>query len=240
MADFGDEIHNDAFGVIGISHVQGRRDLFMIDYPQDHYVVLTIKQAKLNRHLSRDWVFPETEIIRVALSETQFARMISSPNRGEGVPCTLERYTDPKSGEFKSPKLEGTYAGKVATFAAEVKDDAKQAAQGMAEALAALDAVLAGGAVKKGDLHEVRAKIAKAKQEVDSNLGFVVQSAEEAINAAADNAKAEVNAHVDFVMTRLGEQALGAHLQAAIANGADPAQIGRSISAAIAPPEDQV
>lgn len=228
---------HDAFGMIGVSRVSGRANLFGVDYPQDHYITLKIKRAKLQRDLSNDWYFGKGEIIEISMSEVQYARMISSPNHGDGVPCTLSRYTDPVTGEYKTPRLPDDHAARPETFAKEVRETGQRSAERLNEALADLDAILAGGAPKKGDLTKVREKLRASAQGLSSSLGFVVQQAEEAIHKSATNAMTEVDAHIDFAMTRLGERALGSRLAEALDSGHTAGSIGELILTALAPPE---
>lgn len=232
---------HDAYGVIGVSHVSGQKDLFMVDYPQEHYVVLRIKKAETRRNLSNTNVFGKAEIIEVAMSEVQWARMIAAPNRNDGVPCTLSRYTDPLTKEYKTPKLEGQHAASVETFSAEVRAAGSKVAGRVQEAQSILTSILAGGAPRKADLQKLKEALYFANQGLESSLGFVVGQAEEAIHKSAESAKAEVEAHVDFVMTKLGERALGERLQDAVRLGHQPADVGRLIAGALSDrPDDEV
>ena len=80
-----------AFGQIGVSRVQGGNGtLYGSDFRHHGYVVVRIAHSTMQRDLSRDWYHAGKQIIEVALSESQWATMVSSLNMGEGVPCTIE------------------------------------------------------------------------------------------------------------------------------------------------------
>lgn len=221
-----------AFGMVQLSHVSGRRPLFQVDYPQDHYVVLRIHTAEHHRMLSNDWLHEKARIVEIAMSEVQWARFITSPNT-QGIPCTLTDYRDPKSGEWLHPTLPDDHAASTKTFRNEVAARGRRAAEGVKAAVQLVDDILKGGAIRKGDVQKLKATLAKAHQELASNLGFVVEQAEEAIEKSAESAKAEVDAHIDFAMQRLGERALGERLAAAIAAGVDVKALGRGVALAV-------
>lgn len=218
-----------AFGKVRISHVNGRRNLFMVDYPQQHFVTLSISTAALERSLSNDWTYADKQIIEIALSEVQFARLISTPNT-EGVPCTLQSYTDPVSGEYLRPKLPDNHVGAQKTFSDEISQKAKKVATGVGEALALVKQLLAGGPIKKSELQKVKDTLHQAHMNLAENLSFVVKQAEEAIETAVESGKAEVDAHVDYAMVRLGERALGTSIQSFIDKGGDVKLIGEHVS----------
>lgn len=228
--DFGETIEHPAFGIVGVSRVSGRRNLFGVDHPQEHYISLTIKRAELARSDTRDRVFGREEIVQIVMSETQYARMISTPNHGDGVPCTLAHYHDPRQGKFIQVTLPDDDRSKVDTFSAAVRTRAEDASAGIRDAMAQIDSILASGPVRKGDLQAVRESLRSASQQVADNLPYVVQEAEEAIGEAAMNAQAEISAFVEHTMARLGERALGDRLQAVLEAGGNPADFGRLVA----------
>ena len=84
------ELHHDAFGMIGVTIVTGGSDtLFGSDLKHGQTVRIRIKRARSQRNHSRDSFFAEDSLVEVTLSHTQFAEMITSPNRGDGIPCTI-------------------------------------------------------------------------------------------------------------------------------------------------------
>lgn len=86
----GDEVH-PAFGMIQANRVsQGPTGavLFDSDVQHHHYVTLKIMGATRKRDLHRDWIHESGQYIEVAMSEAQWAGLISSMNT-TGTPCTL-------------------------------------------------------------------------------------------------------------------------------------------------------
>jgi len=223
-------IEHEAFGKISLSRVSGEANLFMVDYPQGHFVTLTVKGARLGRRGASDYVYSQEMICELSLSEVQFARLISSMNT-DGVPCTLNYYTDPKTGKFIAPKLPEKHAADKETYVDDVKNRAKATATGVNDALAQVETLLkTPGSIRKGDLENIRELLYHANMQLDANLPYVVESAEEAIETASESAKGEIEAHAAFVLDRLGREALGERLEQALAAGVDPSAIGEIVA----------
>ena len=105
----------------------------------------------------------------------------------------------------------------------------------LAKANALLTDILKGP-LRKGDLQEVLDLLRSARGAATNGLPFVAEQAHEAIDTATQHARAEIDAHVDNAMMKLGERALGQQLQAAIEAGADPRDIGKALLTFINPP----
>jgi hypothetical protein len=226
-----DTIH-PAFGQIDVHRIHGSKRLFAVDYPQDHFIRLTVHTTKLNRNLASDRTFSEREVIVVDMSEVQWARLIASPNTS-GVACTLARYRDPETGEYLTPQLPEKDFADADTFKNEIKDRAKKAVVEVEAAYDKLAELLQGGPLRKGDLHEVLEMLRSGSQSLASNLPYVVERAGETIDTATENAKTEVGAFVDFAMLKLGERALGDKVREALAAGTDLRAIGRQVADAV-------
>uniref|UniRef100_A0AB74UH04 Uncharacterized protein n=1 Tax=Caulobacter phage BL57 TaxID=3348355 RepID=A0AB74UH04_9VIRU len=229
---------HDAFGTIGYSHTQGDTDLVGVDYAQGHYVTLTIKTAAAYEGETHDRFHGEKYICKVAMSEVQWAAFIANPNRGDGVPCTLQFYRDPLTGESKQPKYQRERLTRVERSREAVTARAKGLSTKVKEAQAELQRLMDGGPIKKGDLKTLKDLLFFANQDMESNLGYFVERVEETIDGAVEDAKAQVNAHLDFVVRELGVRALGSRLQAAIDAGHDPSAVGQALIGFLAPPED--
>lgn len=231
---YGRDTQHPAFGMVHAQRVSGQRDLFQVDYPQDHWVELVIESATLNRNNAHDRVHGNHELMRIAMSSVQWAGLLTSMNT-QGVPCTLSRYTDPFTGDFLMPKLPPKHVADTQTFTDEIEERARKSVEGVRMASARLDEIMKGP-LRKGDLAEVQELLRAAQGAMESGVTYTVEMAAEKINDAAEHAKAEVNAHIDFSMMRLGERALGARLQDAIDSGADIKAIGYSVSNALDAP----
>ena len=84
--------NHQSYGMVGISHAQSTgTHLVGSEFKHHHFVTLTIRRAEKHRDLSREWWFGKNELIEIHLSEAQYVELMSRPNMGDGVPCTLAR-----------------------------------------------------------------------------------------------------------------------------------------------------
>lgn len=235
---YGEEIEHASFGMITVTRFSGDSDLFMVDYPQGGAIGLEITTATLNRRGGHDRVSENKHIIRVEMSEVQWARMLSSFNTG-GVPCTLRRYREPVTGDWMTPREMPRHKADEETFRKVITRHATTASESLTQARQALSEILKGP-LRKGDLNEVLDALTKAEREFTQNLPYVAEQAHEAITTMGENTKNEIDAHLDNAMQRLGERALGARLQEALDQGLDPKMIGQNVILALNPPKDPV
>lgn len=187
-----------AFGSINISRCQGSVALY--DSPIRHmqFIAITISKAEDHRNLNQHWHFATNELVRIEMSEAQFAEAITSMNTS-GTPCTLARYIDPVTKELVTPQLKLVNPDRE-TFEAEIKEATKQTAERAQAALKALDEILSSKSVKKGDLANVRALIFKTAQDLDDNLVFIQRQFYEAMEKVESKVKTELVATAEALV----------------------------------------
>lgn len=87
------EDRHPSWGKINVTRVSGHANLFRSSLRHHHFISLTINKARVvDRGGAHDFLMDDGELIEVYMSETQFARMITSIGMGSGSPCTLNRY----------------------------------------------------------------------------------------------------------------------------------------------------
>lgn len=185
-----------AYGQISVYHGHGGgRDLYGSDFEHHNTVTLRICASELRRDLNHDWHFARREFIEVEMSEVQYAAMVGSPNRGDGVPCTI-RSVD---GELIPglPRRDTThiYSEEVAAKIANTLTELKRQRAKMAASVASLSKV---------KQQEFLGAIDKAIQEIEANLPFVVKSFNEHVESSIEKAKVEVEAYVTNTIHRTG------------------------------------
>jgi hypothetical protein len=94
-----EEFRHPSFGMIHVVRHTGLQDSLFGSSIQKHFstIVIEIKAGVRFHDLSRDWYMGEKMVCQVEMSHAQFAEMITTPNTGSGVPCTI-RYT--RDGKF--------------------------------------------------------------------------------------------------------------------------------------------
>lgn len=192
--EWGAEEH-PAFAMISANRVTSSHgaSLFDSEIRHQHYVVLKISGATRKRDLQRDWIHDKTTpYIEVAMSETQWASMISSMNTS-GTPCTLTWIGSKLPGPGHIPSI--PFAPRLALSIEETRDAARRMFRKVKEALAKVE--------EKPTKANVRA-LRIAVDGAEPNVRFASESlAEHAENTVA-KAKADIEAMVDHRARQVG------------------------------------
>jgi hypothetical protein len=188
-----------AYAQIGVSRVSGQMNLFDSDFVHNAYMVIRIHPTTLRRNLSNDWFFADrVPFIEVALSEAQWASFVSSPNVGDGVPCTMV-YKDGKPiAELPSP------VDRSKQFRGEMTKD-------IADTLAAvdeLDELLDTMGLPKGKTDTLRSKARTIRAKLTDSIPFVAEQFDEHMEKGVEKGKAELHGYMTGVLQRAGLEAL--------------------------------
>lgn len=162
-------------------------------------ISLRIFRGSRKHHLSEDWYLAKslTPLIEVELSAAQFAGLLTTMNVGDGVPCTI-RYVEGK--KMPDPPDDSREAERV-------RESFQQHLNGITEQLGKLldkaDVALMQP-LKAGGRKDLREQLHRIRQEIESNLPFVLHQFERATEKITTAAKSEVDAFVTEAATRLG------------------------------------
>jgi hypothetical protein len=185
----GKTFQHPAFGQIRVNRVSGHKHLFGSDFTHQHYVIVEIETCELVRSLNHDRYHSDRPIIRVAMSEAQWAAFVSSMGR-QGAPCTIERLGLESVPDLPPPT-----------------DRKKQSGGEMSRKLAkVVERLKAAAANAKTVTH--RKEIEGALQELTSNIDFIAESFDEHMENTVEAAKAEVHGYINHTIQRAGLQAL--------------------------------
>lgn len=189
-----------AYAVISVNRVQGHLALFQSDLRHHGFMVLRIGPAEVDRHLSRDWGHGDAgRYIEVAMSEAQWASFISSANSGPGSPCTLRSLNREPVPQIPDP------APPEDKFRREIDKGGEEALLALAELDEAIDA-LGLSARKSADL---KGRVTRARRTLEDSIPFVAKQFSEHVEDTVEAARAEIHAHAQTTLTRLGLDALG-------------------------------
>jgi len=199
-----------SYGCIGISHVSGRGTLFGSEVQHQHFIAITISEAARVVDEPREFVTSRRELVRVCMTQAQFAEMITSPNRGSGTYCTIDRFTgdagqpwvhphhggrpDPPEPEHYTKKFKNVMTERAETIAQELKAakaDADELADGKATPT-------------KARLKELQHKLYMALMNMEKNLPYVMEQMEEGIENRMAAAVTEFESYVSFSLKAKG------------------------------------
>ena len=196
--DESEETH-PAYGQIMAARVSGTTALYGSDFLHHHFVMIEIHESYLMRSLSRDWPHATRELIRVSLSEAQWARFVSALNTGDGAQCTIDRVDGVARPEIPEPPA------RIAQFQDELRAD-------LADAIARCDALRAdvesSGNMPKGTRQKVLDALHMIRMRIFDSVPYVAKSFDEHVEQTTERARIEINAHLTATVQRAGLTAL--------------------------------
>lgn len=126
-------------------------------------------------------------LIELVMSEIQFAELLTTFNRGEGVPATLKFVTG--KGDIPQPELPKTFD--------HVQADFQEAIQEVEDRLDVLTETVTGSKIAAGLKKNLLMEIAAIRTRHRSTIPFIVEQFTRHIRKVATSAKAEVEAYIN-------------------------------------------
>ena len=192
-----------AYAQIQVNRVGGTHAaLYQSDFTHQYYLTLSIRSSELYIDGSRETPMPKEEYIEVALSESQWATLVSSMNMGGGVPCTLMRH----NGKFV-PMLPGP-PDRRTQFAELLHQRMKLARDAIYDLRTKIENAALSGKAKKDYLSD----LVTIERNVDDNVAYVADRFSEHMEVTIEHGKGEVMAFMHATATAAGLKAL-AHEQ---------------------------
>lgn len=195
-----------SYGMIRVTHRSGSRRMFGVDYDTGHSVSIQITRGELKVDAGTEWFHGREILAEIEMSEVQFARMISSPNMGSGVPCTLRHVRSGPMEDIAEPPVPETHAEHSKH---NLRETARKIAGNFEHVEKKLAEYAAGKAPTKAQLKELQSIVQQARQGIASDLPYYVERAAEKVDERTNAGKSEVDAYIQHQLTELGKQAIG-------------------------------
>ena len=194
---------HESYGMIGITHTTcGGAALFGSSIKHDRMITLRIKRASVERSLHKEWYYGYEPIVEVQLSASQFAQFITTPNVGEGVPCTI-KYVEGKRME------EPPYRGQNEIFNDELQEKFNKALSDTDDLIRdANDMLDSKGPMKVADKKKLLGKLNGLVQHIKSNMPFLHKQFTRSMDKTVTAAKAEIEEFYTSTIMKLGKKAL--------------------------------
>ena len=198
---------HESYGVVHISKVTGQTKLFGSSLDHHSYVTISISRASNHRHLHHNNFYQEKELIEIAMSHAQFGELLCNFNNGSGIPCTLQ-HIDMQ----QIPEAESNSAATKETYLDEFKEDARNVANKLNDLSKKVQEILDKPTVSKAERRELLNLVESAKQEIASNMPFVLESYIEKTEEVEMEAKTEIEAFRSAVINAAGLDAIQKNL----------------------------
>lgn len=197
-----------AFGTVGIYRTTGQRHLFGSPLEKhDGYVTIRVNRAERSRTgVGYDFYHARKQVIEVALSEAQFAQLITSWNSGDGVPCTLDWIV----GEGMIPDWpDEDHSSDTARVREEFKLRIEDVRKQVEAAAKELDSLLEKkGALTKDEKGRVRSAVTAMERLVCDTGPFMSEQFVEATEKTVQKAMTEIDAFVTKIALHTGLESL--------------------------------
>jgi len=190
-----------SYGVIGVSRVSGRGVLFGSEVQHQHFIKVTISEARRVVNPPREFVMSEQELVQIYMTDAQFAQMITSPNQSDGVACTINRCIDDSGkpwvtsyGGRPDPPTPEHYTQKYKDV---MGKRAGMISEHIAKAKTHIDALMNGTEKPtKGNLKALQDALHMAQMNFDKNIPYVMEEMSEGIEKKVSTAKSEFESYV--------------------------------------------
>jgi hypothetical protein len=194
---------HESFGLVRIGQVQGQTELFGSSVSHHNWIELTITRATKIRNLHRDRFYGGKELITIALSHAQLAEVFCSMNNGSGVPCTIQDIDNKMI-----PSAESSTISNKEVYLKEFEDDMKDVARYFNALEKKIAELIEKPTVSKAERKELADMVRMAKQNINSNMPFILKSFVEKTEDVVVEAKSEVEAFRATVINQMGIKAL--------------------------------
>lgn len=178
-------------------------NLFGSDLRHHNLIAVRIHRASRRRDLSRSWIHAQEPIAEVIMSSHQFAEFITSPNQGDGVPCTIRRTQT--EWDIDNPQ----YPTEGQLHAKEFRDSVKKFQEDASDIKQMMKTMDKRGAVKKSDFHTLMSMVDHLVTQYESNLPFVNESFQKAMAKTVASGKQEIETYIQRRIHDAGLEHLG-------------------------------
>lgn len=178
--------NHPAYGQIRVSRVSGGTNLYGIEYPVSGYISVEVMGSTLHRDSSEDWPAAHDSKIILALSEAQWANMISSVGIGAGTQCTIQRI-----GKKLIPGLPDPRKSKE-DFSFEMES----ALEAIRESLNKAHETIQAMGLSKAKSSKVESLFEGLKKQLNRDLNFIGDQFDEHMENVTDGAKHELYNYV--------------------------------------------
>ena len=196
-----ERLNHESFGQISFSRVQSGhpQKFYGSELDQNHYIQMTLQESEISRELSKEWFFGTGKVLAsVRMTSGQFAEMITSLNRGDGTPCTVEVVNQktiqslPKQ-ESRKEFVHRKFQDRMIDFAQTIREKQNSAKE-----------LVKKKTLSKQDIHDLTNHLEWLTGEVESNIPFFAKCFQENMDEVVFEAKTEVENAIQHKISILG------------------------------------
>lgn len=214
MRDEEKKFTHESYGLAGLYRTEGTVGALFGSHLDKHHTTMHLRvyHAERRHDLARDWfgtAGPRQPIVEIVFSAAQFAEFVTTPNMGDGVPCTIRsiegrRMADPPKVDTEAQATQ-----------ASVDEGFVSLARKLNTMLGECREALADAKVPQKRQDAILGPIAGLVQEMTCNIPWAAGQLRETMAKTVSAAKAEVEAALVHMIHKAGIE----HLQGLPAGG---------------------
>jgi len=202
-----DEIRekHPSYGTLLFNHANcggSGMSLFNSTLRHNTFISIEIRHAERIRSINRERIFGSGIIVRAEMSNNQFIEAITNMNRGTGTPITLRFISG--EGEIQEPE----YINERVLIEKEFKNRFEDLSVNASEITKSVLELLDKKAIRKSDIQDALSLLHKLQRDLDSNIPYMTEAAQEMLDKGVTEAKHEVEAAVSLAIHNAGIDAI--------------------------------
>lgn len=199
-----EHIKHPSFGQISARRIQGGGDnhFYGSEFSHQHWIEVVISSSETIRKVGRDFHSANAELVRVAMTEAQWATFLSSMNVGDGVPCTLRRMAGKGYPEIERLETKEDF------FKRSMAETVEDSVSKINELIDALNSDTVK--LSKKTRSELVRLAEHARMEIRDNAPFVATQFGEHIETRVEEAKVSIAAYAGAVARGDGQLSVAA------------------------------
>lgn len=200
------KIEHPAFGIIEVSKQTGTdRELFGSELGHSSRICITLYKASEERYHGHSRYCTDNRIAEFVMSESQWARFVSSSGISEGTPCTLNAY---QQGNYvRLPEIEGQKNARQKASLEFKRDVLKTMEKGKKLEQKVAELIEKGKAGKQ-ELKELLGMVQQSLGRFEDDAQYAAEVFEKQIEKIVDSGKLELEAHLSQTAQRIGLDSL--------------------------------
>ncbi|MGV0949112.1 MAG: hypothetical protein ACOYB3_00260 [Azonexus sp.] len=201
------EESHPSFGLIGVSHYTCTppQNFFGSSIRHNAGVSLSISRAVKHRNLSNTWYHGKDEIIEVNMTQAQWAELLSSFNRGPGVPCTLNHVNRNAANDYVEMGVPACpETNERQEIEIEFKREMRKLTDGMKALLEKAASFQDKPSINKADRKEFLDIATTLNRKIDSCMPFIQGQFNEAMDGIVVAAKADIESFTSQLLRQAG------------------------------------
>lgn len=200
---FGTKTSHPSYGTLLFNRASGgKTPLFGSSIEHNNVITMELRHADITRGLNCDDIFGDKPIVKVEMSYSQFAEVITSFGQGTGIPVTI-RYTE-KDG--KIPPCD--FVSKREQFTGEFKEQTNKAMEKSKELINEVAELFSS---KKTLTKADKENILKKLNMLNYDIGFIADKFNEQMDKTVMEAKGEIESFCQNKINAIANASLVEH-----------------------------